>query len=496
MIRASNVSRPKILASGRFGLLTVAVVAATASAPALASTGHASTPGAVIAPGRWAQVTAPLPDNPLIPEIGLARGADGVTHVLWTTGSGPWHIKDTPITASGRVGTPVTIATDFLATDPDGTTTPSGVTAVWNGIKSNTPNSPQGTFTASRPRSGGSWSVSGSVFSPLPAVPDTSSSDTATTGSDGQPWFAYSGTDSMVVDHVGHPEVQVAPADKCCFYNAGLAVDGASGQTWLAYSSLIPNAEGIFARPLSATGKPSGPAARLPRSVASNGLIIPPQQRTALTGRGPGHGGVFAVYGTGYPKFASLQEIRLGTGSARTLATFGPAADLAGTDISAGQGGRLWVTWATGRGTRPGLFVRRTNPAGDRFGPAERVALPGGTTGVVRVYTIANGGALDVVALIDRGNISKTAYWATEVLAPLTLSATRSSHGGAKVTLTVSDAGSPVSAATVRFCGKSFSTPASGKVTFRVASVAHGSATATASKSGYARASLKVRATC
>jgi hypothetical protein len=349
MSRASDVSRPKIAATGLYGLLAVAVAAATASAsgPALASTGQASSPAAIVAPGHWAQVTTPLPGNPLIPEIGLARGADGVVHVLWTTGSGPWHIKDTPVTASGRVGKPVTIATDFLATDPDGTTTPSGVSAFWNGIKSNTPNSPQGTFSATRPRSGGAWSVSGTVFAPLPAVPDTSSADTATTGADGRPWFAYSGTDSMVVDHVGHPEVQVAPADKCCFYNAGLAVDGASGQTWLAYSSLIPAREGIFARPLAATGDPSAPATRLPGSVAGNGLIIPPQQRTAVTGRGPGHGGVFAVYGTGYPKFAALREIRLGTGSARTLATFGRTQDLAGTDITAGQDGRLWVAWAT-----------------------------------------------------------------------------------------------------------------------------------------------------
>lgn len=505
MSRAPIVSRSGVLAAGLYGVLAAALATAGA-APAVAATtrsgateagaARGAAPASVIRPGVWAEVTTPLPNNPLIPEIGLARGADGVLHVLWTTGSGPWRIKDTPIAASGRVGTAATIATDFLATDPAGTTTPSGVAAFWNGIKANAPNSPQGTFTATRPRSGGTWSVSGSVFAPLPAVPDTSSSDSATTGSDGKPWFAYSGTDSMVVDHVGHPEVQVAPADKCCFYNAGLAVDGASGQTWLAYSSLIPGGEGVFARPLTATGKPLAPGRRLPRSVAASGLIIPPAQRTAVTGRGAGRGGVFAVYGSGYPKFTSLREIRLGTSSARTLATFGRTQDLAGTDITAGQGGRLWVAWATGRGTRPGLLVRRSNPAAGVFGPAERVALPGGTTAVLKVYINARGGALDVVALIDRGNLNKTSYWATEVLAPLALSATRSSSGGAKVTFRVTDAGTAVEGATVRFCGKRFTTPKSGHVTFRVASVSHGSATGTAAKAGYAGASLKVKATC
>lgn len=516
MFRAPISSRPKILAGGLGGLggLLAVALATAGAASAQASTAQASTaqagqagttrtmaaraatPQDVVRPGHWAQVTTPLADNPLIPEIGLARGADGVLHVLWLNGSGPWRVKDTPIAASGQVGKPATIATDFLATDPDVTTTPSGVVAFWNGIKSNTPNSPQGTFTATRPPSGGSWSVSGSAIAPLPAVPDTSSSDSATTGSDGQPWFAYSGTDSMVVDHVGHPEVQVAPSLKCCLDNAGLAVDGASGQTWLAYSSLIPNSQGIFARPLSATGKPSGPAVRLPQSLGTDGNIIPPQQRTAITGRGQGRAGVFAVYGSGWPKFTSLKEIRLGTASARTMATFGRTQDMAGTAITADQAGRLWVAWATGRGTSPGLFVRRSNPAAGAFGPAERVALPGGTTAVLKVYINARGGALDVVALIDRGNLNKTTYWATEVLAPLALSATRSSGGGAKVTFRVTDAGTAVPGATVRFCGKHFTTPKSGQVSFRVASVSHGSATGTATKAGYAGASLTVKATC
>jgi hypothetical protein len=92
--------------------------------------------------------------------------------------------------------------------------------------------------------------------------------------------------------------------------------------------------------------------------------------------------------------------------------------------------------------------------------------------------------------------VNQTSYWATEVLAPLALSATRSKSGGAKVTFRVTDAGTAVQGATVRFCGKHFTTPKSGQVTFRVASESHGSATATAAKAGYARASMKVKATC
>lgn len=507
MFRATISHRSPILAGGVCALLAVALAAATASGPAAraststgtstARTGHGNSPAASISPGHWAQVTAPLPNNPLIPEIGLARGSDGVLHVLWTTGGGTtWQVKDTPVAPSGRVGKNTTIATDFLATDPDVTATPSGLVAFWNGIKSDTPGSAKGTFTATRPRSGGAWSASGSAISPLLAVPDTSSPDAAATGSDGKPWFAYYGTDSMVVDHVGHPEVQVAPKFKCCLYFAAFGIDGASGKTWLGYSSLISKGEGIFARPLSDTGKPAGPAVRLPGSGGAGGLIVPPQQRTAITGRGKGHGGVFVVYGSGYPKFRSLKEVRLGSKSARTLATFGRTQDLAGTAIAPDQAGRLWVAWATGRGTRPSLFVRRSNPAAGTFGPAKRVPLPGGTTAVLKVYINARGGRLDVVALIDRGNLAKTTYYATEVLAPLALSATRTSHGGAKVTFRVSDAGAAVQGATVRFCGKRVTAPKSGKVTIRVHSISRGSATATASKGGFAGARLKVKAAC
>ena len=40
------------------------------------------------------------------------------------------------------------------------------------------------------------------------------------------------------------------------------------------------------------------------------------------------------------------------------------------------------------------------------------VALPAGTTNIWRVYTSAQAGRLDVVALLGRG--SNNAYWATQ----------------------------------------------------------------------------------
>jgi hypothetical protein len=291
--------------------------------------------------------------------------------------------------------------------------------------------------------------------------------------------------------------VQLSSGNHCCLINPGMAVDGSSGQTWIGYASIVPGHEGIFARKLSATGRPSGAPVLLPGSLKAGNILVP-ADRVGLASRGRGRGGVYAVYGSGYPVFKSMDVVRLGTKTPHVVATFNGSEQLAGSTIAADPNGRLWVAGFFGFDSRAGLFVRRSSPSAGRFGPIERVALPAHTTTVWKVYASAQAGQLDVVALISRNGAGSGAasYWATEVLAPLAVSARSSSRGGAKVTFTVTDAGTPVSGATVRFCGKHFATPKSGKVTFRVHSIARGSATAKVTKGGYAPATLKVRATC
>ena len=506
-----SAARRLATTGGTAGLLAVSLGAAAIQvSPASAATGQAAssaatrqtpaTPAAgVIRPGQWVQVTTPLKGTAIIPQIGLARGRDGVLHVVWLNGASPaFAIKDTPITAGGRVGKPVTVASHwFLANDPDATVTPNGVVALWNGIKSETKDD-HGTATATRPLSGGSWKVSPTIIPGLTGAPDTGSPDTAATGSDGKPWVAFSGTDSLVVDHFGHPEVQLNPGKfQCCVQEAGLATDGKSGVTSLTYASDISHHEGVFARPLTASGKAAGPARLLPGSVQSGSAIVP-EQKVAITGRGHGRAGTYVIYGAGWPTYHSFNVIKLGSRKVIKVARPSGASDeLAGADIAADASGRLWVAWIEGRGSKPALFVRRSNPSAGTFGATERVALPKGTTTVFQVYINAVGGKADVVALVARnGNENAADYWATEVNPRLSLSASRSSHGGAKVTLRVSDAGSSVRGATVRFCGHRASTGKTGRVTFRVHSISHGSATASAAKGGFAGTSVRVKASC
>jgi hypothetical protein len=349
-----------------------------------------------------------------IADVGLARGADGVLHVLWATQVvAHQKIMDTPLSPKGAPGKTATIASGlWIASYPDAVVTPSGLYVLWNGDK--TANGLQGTFWATRPLKGGAWKLGGNVPN-LPNVPETTTAETATTGGDGKPWISYTDTSALVVLHLGQKEAKIAPT-QCCVYYPGMGTDGKSGVTWLGYYSNITGKQGLFLQKLSKNAA-SGKAVRLPGSV-TGGNSLSPEQRVALTGRGKGRGGVFVLYGAGYPSYRSLDLIAAGAAKPVKLATFsGFTEEVAGDTITAGPDGRLWATWWYGNGSSPKLFVRATTKATNTgFGKTVTVPLPAGTNTIWRVYTSAQAGRLDVVALLSRG--STDAYFATQVPLP------------------------------------------------------------------------------
>jgi hypothetical protein len=361
-------------------------------------------------PGQWTPVTGAVP---ITSDIGLVRGTDHILHVIWDTGAtGHMRIMDTPIRPSGGVAAMVTIASGFgSVADPDATAVPGGLDVFWNGIKNLDTGTPLGTFSAIRPPSGGKWSLG-------PVVPPLSRStflgtDSAGTGGDGKPWVAFTGTDWLGLLHIGHPETRIPPT-ACCVYQPGIATDGVSHATYIAYLSLINKGQGIWVQRLSQTGA-AGRAVRLPGSQ-TGGNVISIAQRVGITGRGPGHAGVYVAYINGYPITHALDVLKLGASRPTVVATVGGANEIQGSTITAGPDHRLWAAWVIGRGSAPALFVRASDVNGGNWGRTVRVPLPSGATTLWKVYANAQAGRVDLVVLMTRNG--HFGWFATQRLLP------------------------------------------------------------------------------
>jgi hypothetical protein len=394
--------------------LSIRVAAFTAAAALLATTAtSAATASSVTTaggPGHWSQVT---PSGTLnIQDIGLAVAGHNVLNVLWSSGEtsdGHAEVHDTPISAGGTVGKAATVIVgQYGVTDPAATVAGGHVDAIWNGV-ANVEDNPRGTFIATL-SSRGHWSVTANV-PPLSGIPFLSSSDSAATGADGKPWVAFDGTDSLTVLHLGQAEHEIPPT-ACCAYNANLAVDGKSGATYVAYSSLVPRHEGVYAQRLNNSGTADGKAVLMPGSVEHGGTAVL-NVRVAITARGPRRSGVYVAYLVGYPIFAHVDVLQLGTRKPVTLASVGGGDSFAGAALTADSAGGLWAAWFEGDGSPAAIFVRQSNNAVTKWGKTIRVALPSDTSVVWKVYIAAQGSRLAVLALLDRHG--KTAYWATQV---------------------------------------------------------------------------------
>ncbi len=386
----------KLAGIGCGALLTIALAA---------HAGSAAVPGAP-RPGQWERVTATGLGNTA--DIGLARGSDGVLHVIWTSAKST-SVLDTPIAANGTVGRTVTIAPRFYTVSfPDVTATPHGLDAFWNGEKTSS-SSTWGTYEATRPLRGGNWHVLG----PSPAVnTNWGSGIAAAAGADGQPWVAFVTGGGVAVRHYNHPEV-LLPLSGCCFYETGIGTDGRSGTTWVTWNSNASPKSGIYYRKLGQSGHPSAPPARAPGSANTSALL----QRMTAVSRGKGRPGVYITYLSFRNFFArSVDLYQLGAKSAVTVQKLPALNNIGLSMLAADPAGRIWVTWASTIDGQAALYVRRSDAAVRTFGKAGRVRLPAGTEDIWRVYASATSRHLDVVALLTVHG--KIAYWHTQVLPP------------------------------------------------------------------------------
>jgi hypothetical protein len=439
--------------------LTGAVLAAFVALP---STALATTPG------HWDPVTSADGEN--IDQVGTLRTPDGQLHVIWhrkTPGnSANADLMQTVIAPNGTVGAPQTLVSNWAGIgDPAIVRASDGrllvVAAAQRSTDSSDPIQNVAQWTSSD--GGASWALS-----PADVATGAGFSDPvgAAIGSDGAtPFFSWSTTFGLFV-HRGTDRAAAsgnfhdAAGLGCCGYYPGVALDSTAGQLVVAWYALVSQGNGVYAQQVDeATGNPTGSLMRMPGTADS----VSPLQRVGVAAR-PGKPGVFVVYGGGGVNETKVLLWRFGAPGATELA--GGAAMLREPAIAATPDGRLWVAWTS----KDRIYARRSNATVTAWGATTSIPAQKGTGTVFKVALDAQAGVLDVFGAFAPTAGSTVQTWHSQMQPGLTLTASPSKlkAGGSahKVTLKVTDAGSPVKGATVKLAGKSGTTGAAGTASF------------------------------
>jgi hypothetical protein len=436
---------------------------ALALAIALASAGAASAAKAVKV--KWNRIDGPTGAGN---EIGLVRGSDGVLHAVWIKGTTPSTISDTRISARGRPAGTSTIASGW-----DGNGGIAGLMMpdqtlrlfVTGGHVPNLPTAQTGVNSFTAPASGSPWTLdAGRVWGGTVAY--DSGTLGATLMNDGQPVTAWSGAGLGTV-HVGLDPNTPNSSFGSDLGSSLLATDHGSGAVVLS-GSTVAGSGGAFVQQVLPS---AGGSQTLPGTANA--------QASGLAGR-IGTGGVYVAWTNG----KTIKLTRVGGGT-RTLAR-GP---FSFAKVFAAPGGRLWVAWGD---TNDGLYVTRSNAAVTRFEKVQHLKLASGdVAGLGNENGEGSTGPLDFFALFQIGG-SDRGYWQTHVFPKLSIrrSVGKSKRGKRKVTITVTDAGDPVSGASVKVGSKKLKTGANGRVTFSLGS---GSYKEKATAPGYAGGSGRVK---
>ncbi|HEY1593748.1 MAG TPA: hypothetical protein VGF74_00015 [Thermoleophilaceae bacterium] len=434
-----------------------------ALAIALASAGAASAAKAVKV--KWNRIDGPTGAGN---EIGLVRGSDGVLHAVWIKGTTPSTISDTRISARGRPAGTSTVASGW-----DGNGGIAGLMMpdqtlrlfVTGGHVPNLPTAQTGVNSFTAPASGSPWTLdAGRVWGGTIAY--DSGTLGATLMNDGQPVTAWSGTGVGTV-HVGLDPNTPNSAFGSDLGSSLLATDHGSGAVVLS-GSTVAGSGGAFVQQVL----PSAGGSQILPGTAN-------AQASGLAGR-IGTGGVYVAWTNG--KTIKLTRVGGGTRTlARGLFSF--------AKVFAAPGGRLWVAWGD---TNDGLYITRSNAAVTRFEKVQHLKLASGdVAGLGNENGEGSTGPLDFFALFQIG-ASDRGYWQTHVFPKLSIrrSVGKSKRGKRKVTITVTDAGDPVSGASVKVGSKKLKTGANGRVTLSLRS---GSYKEKATAPGYAGGSGRVK---
>jgi hypothetical protein len=443
------------------------LLAAAALALAAAPTAHAAT---------WKQVTSS--GGASIDQVGLLRTGDGVLHVVWHRRTGPSteDLLHTAITADGKVGATATIAPGWATLENAAlTSAPGGIRAFWGGIRTINPDETNDEMNTALSTDGGAtWALQTGSVVPLGGQ-SYGSPVSATTRPDGAPVITWAGTLGTWV-HVGltpdAPSSNYQPPLGHYGYDPGIASD--AGGTMIAWYSNATGHLGAYVQGVNADGTPIGTAMQMPGTANMNVGML---GRTPIVARAGG--GFYVAYPIGYPSLSSVRVWKVGSPKTTLIAkTSGDSLAALAADPS----GRLWVAWRDGKD----VYASRSNKSATEWGATVAAGGPKGASSIYKLDAGATAAGVDLFGNFALGADPTSATYYTRIRPGLTLTAKRSSKG---VTMTVTDAGSPVKGAKVRAHGKTVTSDAKGRATLSI----KGRTTVTATAKGYETATLKVK---
>jgi len=452
----------------------VRAVAAALVVLALAATAQAGPRG------QWTRLPGTVIN---FAEPGLARTSDGVLHVIYVRKNGTKEdLVHVAVSLAGKVDADSVALGGWSAmSHPDLLRMPDGsLRAFFGGIRSTSAGETNNAMNTATATAGGSpWTLK-----PGKAAQAPSAYATGVTGAglakDGTPistWSVAPGLGFHYGVNPGDADGKI-PQTGCCLYTPDVAVDSGSGQAWVGFHSNESAGPGLYVNAIG-PGGPQGGRRLAPGSVTGKSSIYP-GNRASITGR-IGAGGVFLVFGQGYPSFTTLALWKVDAARPQIVLKIDRNEH---ANIAAAPEGRLWLMWEQ-NGT---IYAARTNKAATKVGAANALKPPGGAT-IYRLNGEGSAGPLDLIANLEAGGL---ALWHQQVWPKLSITAsTHAAGAGRTITFRVLDAGDPVAGATVKAGGKTLKTAANGQATLKQARA--GRVKATASKAGYAPASATVR---
>ena len=304
------------------------------------------------------------------------------------------------------------------------------------------------------------WSLNGNAFGASPDAHD--SEGTSATFYSGSIVNAFPAPSGSILVHQGSdggnpsnngvantPDIAITEPPGTSTYDSALAVDPGTGTLWAAWYVLNDSNHAINGVRYAPVLPTTGPANGVPGGHTALGQSVQPDQRVAIAGVNTG---VWVAYTSGYPSGAAILLYNLRT---HRRVTVPASANSDQVGLAAAPGGRLWVFWTTAESNA--VHAVRTNAAVTAFEPVQTVAAPDD------VFATAGEGTPGPLDLVINGTVrpgsSDNELFYRRFLARFTA---RASYHRGVVTVSVTDAGTPVKGATVTYGGHSVATNAAG----------------------------------